>query len=363
MMLTDEQKHIVTVVTIKLAQLGLEASFVEPITTGPLITTYRFAPKSATKVTQIVNTAQDLALALGVEDVLVRRLPGESVIGISVPNKTRTTVQWRDCLAAPPDDFMIPLNLGVDSQGRIFRDDLTKCPHLLIAGSTGNGKSVLLNSMISSLMYWRTPAQIQFALSDTKSGEGLEFNCYKGSPYLIRDIATTKYATWELMDWLVEETDHRLTTIGRSHHKNIADYNKTLPAQPLGYIVLIIDELADIMEGEKRGEGKISQSKLGKIVQKARAAGIHVIAATQRPSVDVIAVTVKNNFPARLSFRLTSGVDSRTVLSTEGAEHILQQGDMLYYGPAATALKRLHSAWAATKDLNEMLMLTSLRAR
>lgn len=361
---TETEQAIIMQIVLKLAQLGHEVTWQEPITTGPLITTFRFAPRNATKVAQITSCAQDLALALKVEDVVVRRLPGEGVIGVSVPKAERTMVLWRDTLAKPDASAAIPLNFGVDSQGRQFRDDLAMMPHLLIAGSTFGGKTVLLNSIIASLMYWRTPEQVRFVLSDTKSGGGLEFNHYKGAPHLLQDPVNTKYQTWEAMDWLIDQTDVRLREIARAGCQNIQQYKELTVAmadartyhglQAMPYWVLIIDELADIVEGDKRGESKIANSKLGKIVQKARAAGIHVIAATQRPSVDVVAGVVKNNFTGRLSFKLSTDTDSRTVFGQSGAEHLLSKGDMFYSGPAAAGLKRLHSAYASLDDIKQM---------
>lgn len=360
---SDEQKATIVAITLKLAQLGHEVTWQEPITTGPVITTYRFAPRSATKVNQIVSCSADLGIALRSEAVLVRRLPGEGCIGISVPNAKRSMVLWRDTLAQPPADAKVPLNLGVDSQGRQFRDDLALAPHLLIAGSTGGGKSVLMNGLIASLMYWRRPEQVRFILSDTKQVEFIHFN---GAPHLLRPVCTTQYETWDAMDWIADRMEERLKIIGRAGYQNIEQYNKgpwsVAPGTPkMAYYILVIDELATVLGGDKHGESKIAQAKLGKIVQLARAAGVHVIAGTQRPSVDVVTGTVKNNFPARLSFRLTSEMDSRTVLDTSGAEQLLQQGDMLYKGPAAPALKRLHSAYASIDDIKQMVNLSKMQ--
>lgn len=362
--MTDVQKDAAMRITMKLAQLGHEVTWQAPITEGPLITTYRFVPRATSKVQAICGCAQDLALALACEDVLVRRLPGEGVIGVSVPNATRTLVQWRDTLQKPDHKFTVPLNLGVDSQGRLFKDDLAMCPHLLIAGSTFGGKSMLLNSLIASLMYWRTPTQVQFVLSDTKSGGGLEFNHYRESPFLARPPANSMYTTWELMDWLSEQADSRLREIARAGCQNIGQYNAHGAddyTQLLPYIVFVIDELADVLCGEGRGEKTIAQDKLGRIVQKSRAAGIYVIAATQRSSVDVIAGTVKNNFPARLTFKLASQADSRTIIDEAGAEHLLARGDMLYRGPGAPALTRLHSPYTDLFDIKQMTELAAMR--
>jgi len=362
---TEEQKTTITHIVLKLAQLGHEVTWTEPITTGPLITTYRFVPRSATKVAQITSCAQDLAIALAVDDVVVRRLAGEGVIGISVPNAHRTLVLWRDTLTRPADDNLVPLNFGVDSQGRLYRDDLTKCPHLLIAGSTNGGKSVCMNAMIASLMYWRTPEQVRFILSDTKQ---VEFTHFVGAPHLLREPCGSMYSTWEAMDWSIDEMERRLKVIGRAGCQNIGQYNAQCMKSDgrafidlMPYYVLVIDELADILGGDKRGEAKIAQAKLGKIVQKARAAGVHVIAATQRPSVNIVAGSIKANFPARCSFKLPSDADSRTVLNQSGADHLLSQGDMLYLGPCTAGAKRLHSAYASIDDIKQMVNVAKLQ--
>ena len=354
---TDDQKQIITTVVIKLSQLGHEVSWQEPITTGPVITTYRFAPRSATKVSQICSAAQDLALALKVEDVVVRRLPGEGVIGVSVPNATRTMVLWRDTLSLE-DTSPIPLNLGVDSQGRLYRDDLAKLPHLLVAGSTGGGKSTWLNSAIASLMYWRTPEQVRFILSDTKQ---VEFTHFRGAPHLLCEPCGSMYQTWEAMDWLIDQMEARLKTIGCWSCQNITQYHQKNPQHQMPYYILIIDELADILGGDKRGEAKIANAKLGRIVQKSRAAGVHVIAATQRPSVNIVAGSIKANFTARLTFRLPSDADSRTVINGSGADHLLSQGDMLYIGSMTPGAKRLHSAYASLDDIKQAVEVASLR--
>lgn len=362
----DAEKAVITTITIKLAQLGHDVLWQDPITSGPMVTTYRFQPRSATKVAEICNTSQDLALALKVEDVVVRRLPGEGVVGITVPNTSRTIVNWRDTLA-PPDGLIVPINFGVDSQGRLFREDLTRMPHLLIAGSTDSGKSTLLNSIVASLIYWRSPDEVQFIISDTKL---VEFGHYIGVPHLLYDPITTKYQVWEKMDWLIEETDRRLQLMATRGCKNILEYNVyhkndrneflrkefTLP-----YIVLVIDELFDILGGDGRGEAKIANTKLQTIVGRSRASGIHVIAATQRSSVDIVKGTVKANFPARCSFRLPSEIDSRTILGHSGAEHLLSRGDMWYNSPSRAAMTRLHSAYASLDDIKQCAALAAMK--
>lgn len=365
---TAEHTKTIAAIILKLAQLGHEVSFTQPITTGPLITTFRFIPKAATKVAQICSCADDLALALGAEDVLVRRLPGEGVIGVSVPNASRTMVLWRDNMQPADASYTIPLNLGVDSQGRPYRDDLAKLPHLLIAGTTGAGKSTEVNAILASLIYWRTPDQIEFYLSDTKQ---VEFGLYAGAPH-VKAIAQSMYTTWEMMDELTNDMETRLQTIGKAGCRNIAEYNGTRtksvdgchvhdPNQAMPYKILVIDELADVLGGDKRGEAKIAQQKLGRIVQKSRAAGVHVIAATQRPSVNIVAGSLKANFPARLTFRLPSDTDSRTVIGESGAEHLLQRGDMLYISGNTPGVKRLHAAYADIADIKQIVGMSKLQ--
>ncbi len=360
---TDPQRDTITRIVVKLASLGHEVSFHEPITEGPLVTTYRFQPKSQTRVAAIVGLSQDLALALAVEDVMVQRLPGEPYIGVTVPNKERRLVLWRDTLGnnffGPLNNqtqMAVPINFGVDSQGVLFRDDLTKMPHLLIAGSTDSGKSTLLSSIIASLIYWRSPADIELVLSDTKA---VEFGAFTGAPHLRCDPTTTIYQTLEKMDELYEIIERRLKTLAQWGVQNIAQYHKSDGKMP--YIVLVIDELADFFPEDDRAQCRVSGAKLGRIVQKSRATGIHVIAATQRPSVNVVSGSIKANFPARLSFRLPAEADSRTVLGQGGAEHLLSRGDMLFMAPSRPALLRLHSAFAEQCDIRAAVEAATMR--
>lgn len=372
---TDTQKQTITCIVVKLAQLGLDVQWSDPITEGPMVTTYRFVPRSATKVREITTLSQDLALALKVEDVVVRRLPGEGVIGVTVPNATRAVVNWRDTLTSSPPEaptlvgsyignMKLPINFGVDSHGALFRDDLTAMPHLLIAGSTNSGKSTLLNSIIASLCYWRSSDEVRLLLSDTKQ---VEFGHFVGVPHLLQEPATTKYQTWEMMDWCIEEIERRLQLMAKRHCKNILEYNSSqivIGADRrliLSYIVLVIDELFDILGGGARGETKIATQKLQTIVGRSRASGIHVIAATQRSSVDVVTGTVKANFPARISFRLPSEADSRTILGHSGAEHLLSRGDMWFVSPTRPAMLRLHSAYALTEDIKQCLQVVTMQ--
>jgi S-DNA-T family DNA segregation ATPase FtsK/SpoIIIE len=365
--LSQEQLTLVMAVTMKFAELGHELTLVDPISVGPMVTTYRFTPKNSTRVKQIENLSEDIALMLGAESVMIKRMPGESAIGVTIPNKERTSVLWRDTVKHVLDSSAtIPLNFGVDALGRPFVEDLALLPHLLIAGSTGGGKSTLLSSLITSLIYAKSSSQVQLALSDTK---GVEFLSFIGSQHLIDKPDTTVYATLERMDWLNDETERRMKGFAKLPVKNISEYNQAVAvggwaagmAKPLPYIILVIDEIADLMDGGKRGEAKLADSKLGRIVARSRASGIHVIAATQRPSVDVISGSIKSNLNARLTFRLPTETDSRTVLGTGGAEHLLSRGDMLYASPLRPGLTRLHSALTSSIDIQGALDAARMR--
>lgn len=363
--LTSEQVDVVGKITIKLLELGLSASFTPPISVGPIISCYRFSPDGSTRVSAMESLADDLALTLCVEDVMVKRMPGESAVGIFVPNKERTLVKFLDVLAhnwQQSKAVRVPLNFGVDYLGNGFVEDLSTLPHLLIAGSTGSGKSTLVSSMIAVLVNIANSNDLKLILSDTKN---VEFGHFMGAPHLLFEPATSIYQTIERMEWLCEEMDQRLKKIGAAGCRNIFEYKERLsgtdnlrrPAEAMPYIILVIDELADILSDHRRqGEkgpsiGKVAEGFLSKIVQKSRAAGVYVIACTQRPSVNIVAGSIKANFPARLTFRLPSGHDSRTVIGTEGAEHLLSMGDMLYASPNRPGIVRLHAPWASIADI------------
>lgn len=353
--LTDEQLEIVAKISLKLTELRYEAEFIPPVSKGPLISVYRFLPSGQTRVSNLEGLATDFAVLLGVEDVFVKRLPGESSVGVFVPNKERTLVKFLDCINnvwKVRNDLKVPLNLGVDYLGYPTVVDLSELPHLLIAGSTGSGKSTLLSSVIASLCYCVSPERVQLILSDTKN---VEFGHFIGAPHLLFEPATSVYQTLERLDYVIDEMEDRLKIIGKSGFRNIHEYNSrdNSTKGPLPFIIIIIDELADLMmfKGSKKGESKIAEEKISKIVQKSRAAGIYFIAATQRPSVNVVAGSIKANFPARLTFRLPSEFDSRTVISTSGAEHLLSQGDMLFVSPNKPGLQRLHAPYARIEDI------------
>jgi DNA segregation ATPase FtsK/SpoIIIE, S-DNA-T family len=350
--LSQEQAEVIATLLAKMLALGVKARPLQEVTTGPIVSIYRFQPADATRVSTLEGLAGDFAVALGVEDVLVKRMTGDSAVGVFVPNKVRKSISFLETTAGfwpLSNDMAIPLNMGITQVGNPLVEDLAKLPHLLIAGTTGSGKSTLLTTLVTSLIARKSKDEVQLVLSDTK---GVEFNSFKGIPHLTFPPSTEVETTLDQMDFLIEEMNSRLRDIGKLGWKNAIEYNKGA-LKPFPYIVLVIDELADILlyKGEKRGETKIGQDKLNVLTQKARASGIHIVAATQRPSVNIVSGSIKANFPARLTFRLPSGVDSRTVLGTEGAEHLLSQGDMLYLSPNSPSITRAHAPLTRSVDI------------
>lgn len=264
----------------------------------------------------------------------------------------------------------IPLLLGVDYLGNILVEDLTLFPHLLIAGSTGSGKSTLLNSLIASLIYADNEERIQFIVVDLKQ---VEFSCFIGAKHLLFDPAVSVYQALERMDWTIQEMERRLKLFAKDGHRNILEYNSSpQPKAKIPYIVIVFDELASLLldsrrEGEEEREargprlGKIAEGKLQQLAEKARATGIHIIAATQRSSVKVVEGNIKANFPARLTFRLPSEADSRTILGTSGAEHLLARGDMLFSSPNRPGLIRIHAPLASLEDIKACIEFAGRR--
>src|SRR6266702_4943225 len=366
--MSPEQAAMVKLTIVKLFELGQTGEFVGPLTVGPRLIYFGIRPTGATKISSLEGTAADLAVALRVEDVLVKRMPGSGHVGIYIPRPDPQHVRWLDLFGLYEQQLLkikgavldnvgkpeIPLLLVVNWQGRAFVDDLTKCPHLPVAGSTGGGKSVLVRSLIASFTKMFTKSQLQLVLSDTK---GVEFNEFADSSLLRYSTANTAMRTIEYMQELCDTTDSRLKAFGGFGVRNIQEYNQQeSPAGRMPYIVLVIDELADVvgLSLEKGKATKIGAVKLNYLTRKSRAAGIHVIAAVQRPSVDVVKGVIKNNFPARLSFHMGSQVDSRVVLDTNGAEHLMRTGDCLYKG-ASPELVRIHTGLATQQDIKGVI--------
>ena len=353
----DDRKQVITQLTQKIFALGHSVEVSPIITKGPIVTVYHFKPIGKTKVSNLEQMAQDFAVTLAVEDVLVRRLPGQPFVGVYVPNKKRESVLWRDIIGNIGQEEKIPLLLGIDINGKSIVDDLAMLPHLLIAGSTGSGKSTLLTAIIASLLYSRSEDDIQLVLNDTK---GVEFGQFVGCPHLLFDEPSWNiYQFMEQLDWLTEEMNKRLKKIGEHSCKNVIEYNSKADTK-LSYIVLVIDELADLLldrrksesEGRSPSLGKVVEAKLNLLVGRSRASGIHIIASTQRPSVKLIEGNIKANFPARITFRLPNEADSRTILGCKGAEHLLSQGDMLYLSPRHPAIIRIHAPYAPQIDIS-----------
>lgn len=348
--LTEEQVQVFATLIGKMRALQVDAAPLPTVTTGPMISVYRFEPRGATRVGTIENLANDFAVALGCEAVLVKRMPGDSAVGVFVPNKVRTGVTFLQTISNVwplREKLAIPLNLGITQIGDPLIEDLATLPHLLIAGSTGTGKSTLLTTLITTIIAVKPPNAVRLVLSDTS---GVEFGHFIGTPHLEFEPATNVYRTLEHIAWLSEETDVRMKKLASRSCRNITEYNLNVSERDkLPHIVFIIDEIADLMlhkhknEDERVSVSKLFEERLCLLVGRCRKTGIHVIASTQRPSVNIVTGSIKANFPARLTLKLPSAIDSRTVLDTEGAEHLLVPGDMLYKSPLRPELIRAHA--------------------
>ncbi len=332
----------------KLTDYGVEGR-ITAIHPGPIITMYEFEPAAGVKVNKIVNLEDDLALTMGGKSVrIIAPLPGKAAVGIEIPNNNRETVWLKDVVGHPKFQKMeskLTLALGKDTEGIPFVADLAKMPHLLVAGATGSGKSVQVNSMILSLLYKGTPEEIRLILVDLKM---LELSIYEGIPHLLLPVVTAPKKASLALRWVVSEMERRYETLSQKAVRNIIGYNKAVPKEErLPYIVVIIDELADLM----MTASKDVEVSITRLAQMARAAGIHLILATQRPSVDVITGLIKANFPARISFKVTSKHDSRTIIDTVGSEHLLGSGDMLFMSGGTSNLLRVHGAFVSETEI------------
>ena len=353
----DELKVVAQVLTAKYAEFEVHGQ-VTQINPGPVVTTFEFKPEAGIKYSRIIGLTDDLCLALRAESILVERMPGKSTVGIQVPNREREIIWLRENIES--QEFLgskskLTIAMGKDINGRIAAADLASMPHLLIAGSTGTGKSVAVNSMIMSILYKSTPAEVRLVLVDPKR---LELGNYEGVPHLYTPIITEPKLAANALRNAVREMERRLKLLAGRSVRNIDQYNKlfegTMPSlfaegedeEPLPYIVIIIDELADLMMLDRANV----EESITRLAQMARAVGIHLILATQRPSVDVITGLIKANIPTRISFRLTTKVDSRTILDTNGAEALLGRGDMLFLPPGTSRLMRLHAPYVSEKE-------------
>jgi len=359
-----ELKERAVRLTEKFSEFGVTGA-VTQIHPGPVVTTYEFKPEAGIKYSRITNLVDDLCLAMKAESILIDRIPGKSTVGIEVPNLHREIIHLREMVessdfAASPSK--LTLSMGKDITGKIRISDLTQMPHLLIAGSTGSGKSVALNCMIISILYKSNPDEVKLILIDPKR---LELGLYEGVPHLLTPIVTEPKQAANALRRAVQEMEERLKKLAEHGVRNIEQFNRIFEPdstlslfdtngareRPLPYIVIVIDELADLMMVEPQGV----EESITRLAQMARAVGIHLILATQRPSVDVITGLIKANLPARIAFRVASKVDSRTILDSNGAEALLGKGDMLYLPPASARLARLHGPLVIEQEIGKVV--------
>lgn len=371
----------------KLLDFGVEGDVVE-VKPGPVVTMYEFAPAPGVKVNKISNLQDDLAMALQAVSIrIVAPIPGRGVVGIEIPNKDRETVYLKEIIEDPAfqkTGSKLPMALGKDIFGNVVVSDLGKMPHLLVAGSTGSGKSVSINTMILSLLYRATPEDVRLIMIDPKM---LELSIYEGIPHLLLPVVTNPKKASLALAWAVREMERRYQLMADKGVRNIDGYNRklikeakdaeNLPPEPepvdfldaeietpafiepevelehghLPYIVVIVDELADLM----MVAGREVEESIARLAQMARAAGIHLILATQRPSVDVITGLIKANFPTRISFKVFSRTDSRTILDSMGAEALLGMGDMLFLPPGVGYLQRVHGAFVSELEVQRVV--------
>lgn len=338
----------------KLKDYGIDGR-VSEVSPGPVITMYEFEPAPGIKVSRISNLEDDLAMALSAVSIrIIAPIPGKSVVGIEVPNKTRQTVYFREIIeskAFESSNSFLSLAVGKTISGEPFVAELAKMPHLLVAGSTGSGKSVSLNSMICSILFKATPVNVKFLMIDLKM---LELSFYDGIPHLLLPVVTNAKNAKTSLRWLIDEMERRYTMMSELGVRNIDKYNQKMAKQeqdPIPYIVVVIDELADLMMTST----KEVEEYIARLAQMARASGIHLILATQRPSVDVLTGIIKANFPARMSCKVFSKVDSRTILDTNGAESLLGYGDMLFLSPGISRLQRLHGPFVSEGEIKRIV--------
>jgi S-DNA-T family DNA segregation ATPase FtsK/SpoIIIE len=365
---SQELKDTAAQIKSKFEEFNIRGNITQ-INPGPVVTTFEFRLEAGMKYSRITALTEDLCLGLQAESILIERIPGKSTVGIEVPNTKREVISLRQILES--DEFTqspspLTIALGKDINGRIKTATLETMPHLLIAGSTGAGKSVMLNSLIMSILYKSTPDQVRMIMVDPKR---LEFGLYEGIPHLLTPVITEAKKATNALRNAVLEMERRLKLLASFGVRNIDQYNKKvrqLKAQPrslfadesgeeepetIPFILILIDELADLMMLERANV----EESVTRLAQMARAVGMHLVLATQRPSVDVITGLIKANFPSRISFRVATRVDSRTVLDVMGAEHLLGKGDMLFLPPGSSRLVRVHGSYVSEGETNDVV--------
>ena len=345
----------------KLKDFGVDGQVTE-VSPGPVVTMYEFEPAPGVKISRITNLSDDLAMAMRAVSIrIVAPLPGKSVIGIEIPNSQRETVGLKDILSS--QDFSgskskLTLALGKDILGFPVVTNLARMPHLLIAGATGTGKSVCLNALISSILFKARPEEVRFFFIDPKR---IELLPYEGIPHLLHEVVTDAKMATRVLRWAIREMEDRYQKMADKGARNIDTYNQRLikekkgtpekyPEEWLPYVVIVIDELADLMLVSSRDV----EEYLTRLAQMARAAGIHLLLATQRPSVDILTGIIKANFPARISFQVSSKTDSRTILDANGAEALLGAGDMLFLPPGVSKVQRIHGAFVSEAEIKRL---------
>ena len=321
---------------------------IKKVSHGPVVTLNEFEPAAGVKVSKIINLSDDIARNTSSESARIATIPGRSTVGIELPNTTRENVYLSEILSNndfTKKDIRLPIALGKNISGIPLVGDLASMPHLLIAGTTGSGKSVCINTIILSLLYRHTPDKCKFILIDPKM---LELSTYEGIPHLLCPVITEAKKAASVLGWVVKEMENRYRLMTKEGVRNIDGYNAK-HTLPMPYIVVVVDEMSDLMLVAV----KEIENYIQKLSQMARAAGIHIIMATQRPSVDVITGTIKANFPTRISFQVTSKIDSRTILGEQGAEQLLGKGDMLYMS-SANRIVRIHAPFVSENEIEKV---------
>jgi S-DNA-T family DNA segregation ATPase FtsK/SpoIIIE len=369
--LVERARHL----TEKFHEFAIEGNVVA-IHPGPVVTTFEFKPDAGVKYSKMTGMVDDLCLALKAESVRIDRIPGRSTVGIEVPNRRQEIIYPRELLADETfteASSKLTLALGKNINGEAFVSELSRMPHLLIAGATGAGKSVALNGMIASMLYKATPADVRFIMIDTKM---IELGIYADIPHLLVPVVTDPKKASTALKWAVREMETRYRQLAAVGVRNIDQFNELLEEEPdrstaenadgeeielhhLPYIVIVIDEMADLMMVTAADV----EESIMRLAQMARAVGIHLLLATQRPSVDVITGTIKANFPSRIAFRVSQRVDSRTIIDQMGAEQLLGKGDMLFLPPGSARLIRLHGGFITEPELNRITAFLKKQAK
>ena len=347
----DHYYKVSKILVAKLEDFGVFGE-VKGISPGPVVTTYEYAPAPGVKINKIVSLADDLAMALKADRVrIVGSIPGKAALGIEIPNPVRQTVYLRDILMTEKyrdAKSRLSLALGLDTVGNPVIANITKMPHLLIAGATGSGKSVAINAFIASILFKATPDEVRLLMIDPKR---IELSVYEDIPHLLHPVVVEPKMASRALMWAVKEMERRYRLLEVKRVKSFASYNEIAGDEKLPYIVIVVDELADLM----MVASKDVESSIARLAQMARAAGMHIMLATQRPSVDVLTGIIKANFPTRISFKVSSKVDSRTILDQIGADHLLGDGDMLFLPPGAAKLRRIHGAFISESETERII--------